>query len=677
MTLARWATLARKAMHRPPRYVLARLAHEARLQARRPWSRIRPRMLSDDRLLRETGHQTIDELWDALARRPFFLQPPDQAAWRRQFVDDYPDETAAIVARAEAVLRHEFDLLGSGPCALGDRIPWHQDFKSRRVWPLQYSHDIDTYDLSRPSDIKVPWELSRCQHFAGLGQAYWLTGDERYAREFAAEVEDWIDSNPWLHGVNWVCAMDVAMRAISWIWGFGFFAGAQACRSPRFRSAMLRSLYLHGEFVSGNIERADVNGNHYLTDGVGLVFLGTFFARTAQGSSWLGTGRTIVLDEILNQTTPDGVDFEQSVPYHRLVLEGFLTSYLLLRLNGEAIPADCWQRLERMIEYVAAYTKPDGQAPLHGDADDGRMQQLGTQEINDHRYLVGAGAVIFDRADFKRAAEHFRDDAFWLCGGPAGAAKFDALSSDAEAPSSAAFRDGGIYVMRDRRTHVFIDCAPVGLAGMGGHGHNDILGFELFLDGANLVTDCGAYVYTASAEWRDRFRSTAFHNTVQVDGEELNRFLDGDMWRLRYDAVPARVSWSETADEVRLAGGHEGYRRLASPVSHDREFVLRKGRDQLSIVDRLTGAGTRRLVSRFHLDPAVTPALAGDRVRLHAAGRDFWFMLVDAPEDSKVTIEPAWVSPRYGIKVPTNCITISCTATLPVRLTCRFAVNPS
>jgi uncharacterized heparinase superfamily protein len=677
MTLARWATLARKAMHRPPRYVLARLAHEARLQARRPWSRIRPRMLSDDRLLRETGHHTIDELWDALARRPFFLQPPDQAAWRRQFVEGYPHETAAIVARADAVLRHEFDLLGSGPCALGDRIPWHEDFKSRRVWPLQYSHDIDTYDLSRPSDIKIPWELSRCQHFAVLGQAYWLTGDERYAREFAAEVEDWIDSNPWLHGVNWVCAMDVAMRAISWIWGVGFFAGAEACRSPRFRSAMLRSLYLHGEFVSGNIERADVNGNHYLTDGVGLVFVGTFFARTAQGSSWLRTGRAIVVDEILNQTTPDGVDFEQSVPYHRLVLEGLLTSYLLLRLNGETIPAECWQRLERMIEYVAAYTKPDGQAPLHGDADDGRMQQLGTQEINDHRYLVSAGAVIFDRPDFKRAAERFRDDAFWLCGGPAGAAKFKALSGDAEPPSSVAFRDGGIYVMRDRRTHVFIDCAPVGLAGMGGHGHNDILGFELFLDGSNLVTDCGAYVYTASAEWRDRFRSTAFHNTVQVDDEELNRFLDGDMWRLRYDAVPARVSWSETPDEVRLAGGHEGYRRLASPVSHDREFVLRKGRDQLSIVDRLTGAGTRRLVSRFHLDPAVTPALAGDRVRLHAAGRDFWFLLVDAPEDTKVTIEPAWVSPRYGIKVPANCITISCTATLPVRLACRFAVNPS
>jgi hypothetical protein len=671
MTLARWATLARKAMHRPPRYVLARLAHEARVQARRPWSRIRPRMLSDDRLLRESGHRTIDDLWDALGRRPFFLRPSDRAAWRTAFLDGFPREAAAIVARADAVLRHEFDLLGSGPCVFGDRLPWHEDFKSRRVWPLQYSHDIDTYDLSRPSDIKVPWELSRCQHFTVLGQAYWLTGDERYAREFADEVEDWISVNPWLHGVNWVCAMDVALRAMSWIWGFGFFAGSDACRTARFRSSMLRALYLHGEFVAGNIERADVNGNHYLTDGVGLVFLGTFFPRTAHGSAWLRTGRAIVFDEILNQTTEDGVDFEQSVPYHRLVLEGFLTSYLLLRINGETIPPDCWHRLEKMIEYVAAYTKPDGRAPLHGDADDGRMQQLGTQEINDHRYLLSVGASVFGRPDFKRGAERFWDEAFWLCG-PSGAEAFGALAADTTPPSSAAFRDGGIYVMRDRDTHVFIDCAPVGLAGMGGHGHNDILGFELYLDGSNLVTDCGAYVYTASAEWRDRFRSTAFHNTVQVDGEELNRFLDGDMWRLRYDAVPAGISWSETAAEVRLRGSHEGYRRLASPVSHEREFVLYKSRHKLSIVDRLIGAGRRRLVSRFHLDPSVTPSIGGNRVTLRVADRDFWFVLVDAPEGTKLTIEPAWVSPRYGSKVPTHCITVSCMATLPATLACSF-----
>ena len=675
MTIARWATLARKAIHRPPRYVLARLAREARQQARRPWSRIRPRMLSDEWLLRETRQGSIDHLWAALARQPFFLSSADRDAWRDEFLRRFPEEAQTIISKAEAVLRHEFELLGSGPCRLGEKLPWHQDFKSRREWALQYSPDIDTYDLDHPSDIKVPWELSRCQHFGVLGQAYWLTGDERFAAEFVAEVEDWIESNPWLRGVNWVCAMDVALRAVSWIWAFHFFADSTACKSGSFRSRLLRSLYLHGEFVAGNIEHADINGNHYLADGVGLLFLGNFFAHAPAGAEWLETGRRMVLDEMLVQTTEDGVDFEQSVAYHRLVLEAFLTSYLLIRKRGDVVPTAPWHRLERMLEYVAAYTKPDGRVPLHGDADDGRMQQLGTQGINDHRYLLSVGAAIFQRSDFKRDANRFWDEAFWMLG-PAGVASFDALPDDIRAARSAAFREGGIYVMRDRDTHVFVDCAEVGLAGTGGHGHNDILGFELYLAGSNVVTDCGAYVYTASAEWRDRFRSTAFHNTVQVDDEELNQFLDGDLWRLQYDAVPTATSWCDTADRVRLRAGHQGYRRLETAVAHEREFILQKNRARLVIVDRLTGDGSRKLTSRFHLDPAVRPSLQGNTVSLHVDGRDLWFMLLSAPEDTGLSIEPAWVSPGYGRKIGSTCIVASCGAQLPARLSYAFTAEP-
>lgn len=675
MTLARWTSLARKAMHRPPGYVLARIAREARVQARRPWSRIRPRMLSEVRLLGDTGYSSIDEMWTSLGRQPFFMRSADRPTCRQVFTTEFPAETTAVLARAEAILRHEFDLLGSG-AAFGPRIPWHRDFKSQREWPLQYSHDIDTYDLDRPSDIKVPWELSRCQHFAALGEAYWLTGDERFAREFVAQVDDWIEANPWLHGVNWVCAMDVALRAMSWIWAFYFFGESEACRSSAFRFRFLRSLYLHGEFVSANIEHGDVNGNHYLTDGVGLVFLGTFFSGSTSGANWLQVGRQIVLDEILVQTTPDGVDFEQSVPYHRLVLEGFCTSYLLLRAHGHSIPAPNWSRLERMFEYVAAYTKPNGLVPLHGDADDGRMQQLGVQPINDHRYLLAIGAVTFARGDLKQAAGRFWDEAFWLLG-PTSVESFRALPDAAVEPRSVAFRDGGMYVMRAGNTHAFVDCAEVGLAGRGGHGHNDILAFELYLDGVNLITDCGAYVYTPSAEWRDRFRSTAYHNTVQVDDEELNRFIDGDMWRLQYDAVPTAVVWSETDDEVRLRAGHAGYRRLASRVDHEREFLLHKRLKRFVVHDWLTGAGRRKLVSRFHLDPAVVPTIEHDTVRLHVAGRDFWFHLLGAPEDTSVTMQSAWVSPRYGVKTPTNAITVACFAALPATFTYSFGTERS
>src|SRR4029077_15676861 len=121
-----------------------------------------------------------------------------------------------IVEKADGEVAHLGDLLGFGPISLGAPLPWHDDFKTGRRWPLQFCRDIEYSELDRPSDVKVPWELSRCQHFTTLGRAYWLTGDDRYADEFVAQVSDWIDTHPYAYGVNWACAMDVALRAVSW-----------------------------------------------------------------------------------------------------------------------------------------------------------------------------------------------------------------------------------------------------------------------------------------------------------------------------------------------------------------------------------------------------------------------------------------------------------------------------
>src|SRR5262249_44917480 len=192
-------------------------------------------------------------------------------------------------------------------------------------------------------------------------------------------------------------------------------------------------------------------------------------------------------------------------------------SYQLLRLHGEDVPASCRERLERMCEFVQAYTKPDGRTPLVGDADDGRIQILGMQHVTDHRYLLSSAALLFGRDDFKQSATRCWEETFWLLGAEA-PGRFRELPESVQVPQSIAFPAGGFYILRSRHAHLIIDCGDVGLSGRGGHGHNDILSFELFLNGFNVVTDCGAYLYTASREWRNRFRSTAFHNSVEVDG---------------------------------------------------------------------------------------------------------------------------------------------------------------
>ena len=675
MTPARALYIARKAFTSPPGFVVGRLREETRRVLGKPWSHVYPAILSERQVLAAAGADSIDVLWNELAEAPFFLHPADRERWAAAFSTRYPGDKAEIVEAAERVLRHEFDLLGSGPCHLGPRLPWHADFKAGRSWPMEYSLDIEFSELDRPTDVKVPWELSRCQHFALLGQAYWLTGDERYAQEYVDQVTDWIARNPWGQGVNWICAMDVALRAVSWIWGFYFFAGSTATASRTFRGELLRSLYLHGSWVATHLEKGPVNGNHYLSDGVGLVFLGTFLRRTRAGRAWLDAGRAIILDEMLVQVSEDGVDFEGSTAYHRLVLELFLTAYQLLRLHGEMIPNQQWQRLERMIEFVEAYLKPSGLAPLVGDADDGRVQVLGRQAIGDHRYLLSTGAVLFGRGEFKRRAGAFAQESFWLLG-PDAAAQYEGLRQPSTPALSKGFNDGGYFVLRDGATHVFIDCANVGMNGIGGHGHNDILSFELVLDGVPLVTDCGAYLYTASREWRNRFRSTAFHSTIQVDDEEVNRFINADaLWQLHNDAVPADVSFQLEPGADRFRGAHLGYQRLASPVRISREIVLGTGRGLVGIADRLDGAGEHDIDWRFPLDPHVKPALQGDDVRFDVGGVERWLLVIGADGPVHWTIEPGWVSPSYGVKHATNLLRLRVRRQLPHRMTCLFSTR--
>jgi hypothetical protein len=354
------------------------------------------------------------------------------------------------------------------------------------------------------------------------------------------------------------------------------------------------------------------------------------------------------------------------------VLEAFLTSHLLLDGHGDRLSPAWIARLERMVEFVEAYTKPDGTVPLIGDADDGRIQKLGVQGINDHRYLLAAGAVLFKRGDFKRASADFSDEAFWLLGAEAAGA-FDALEVERAPIGSKAFHGGGFYVLRTDRAHVIVDCGEVGMHGRGGHGHSDITSLEVWLDGMNLVTDCGAYLYTSSREWRNRFRSTAFHNVLQVDGEELNRLISPDhLWQLRDDARPLDVAWhwGDRADYLR--GIHDGYARLDPPVLVTREVLLVKDGPDILVRDAVDGLGFRELVWRFHLDPSVVADIDRHDIRLVAGEREAWLQLVDPAAGVIVAIEDGWISPSYGVRVKTRVVVITWRSGLPVQATYRI-----
>ena len=661
----RFLELIRRGWRKSPRTIAQWLARQIVAELDQHRAPARARALVPEKLLSLLGATSLDSLWARLGS----ASPPAYAGpvTLERYEELCPGDGARIVAAAEDALGRRVDLLGSGPVDLGTPIDWHRDFKSGHSWPVVLFRRIDVLDLGRDSDVKVPWELSRLQWLIPVGQAYMMTGDERHAKAVRDIIEDWAAANPLARGVNWACTMDVALRGIALVWLFNVFHRSATWHEDRFRANFLKLLYLHGDFTSRHLEWSDVNGNHLIADAAGLVVMGLFFGEGKAPRSWQQRGWDILIDELPKQVFLDGVDFEAAAAYQRLVMEIFLLPALCRRNAGLDVDEGYAERLRKMAGFVAAYSRADGSIPLWGDADDGRVLPFGGQDINDHRYLVALTALgLYDDDLLSLAsATGARAEVFWLLG-PEAVKKIPATP---QTPGSQAFHDGGVYIMRggdggDGNTgedHVFIDCGPVGMKGRGGHGHNDCLSLEAALAGVLLFTDCGAYVYSADPEWRNDFRSTAFHNTPMIDAQEINRFVRPEyLWSLHDDAEPDVREWTTAGDAPGdidvFVGAHSGYRRLARPVTPVRSVRLDKTRHSLVVIDRFEGTGEHAVRIPYHLAPAVDAIEEGrGQWRLKAGGREFLLVFDgDVSENGgwTVSLGEGWVSPSYGIKHP-------------------------
>ena len=109
--------------------------------------------------------------------------------------------------------------------------------------------------------------------------------------------------------------------------------------------------------------------------------------------------------------------------------------------------------------------------------------------------------------------------------------------------SSKAFSDSGWYVMRNNKDYCIISCGPNGQNGRCGHCHNDKLSFGLCIDGEDIIIDPGTYIYTPLPKWRNKFRSTAYHNTAMIDNEEQNRFVENNLFFMENDSVIKIDKW--------------------------------------------------------------------------------------------------------------------------------------
>ena len=326
---------------------------------------------------------------------------------------------------------------------------------------------IKHINLNDSSDIKMPWELSRFHHFNTLGRAYWISGDEKYAKEFVNQLIDWTNCNPPRIGINWRCSMEVAIRLINWISAYFFFNHSpfftNEIKTIFFKNILIHQLHIYHNLEFGYRSRTDGiprNGNHFMTDLIGLVFPYFIFPSLAskriyrKSLNWL-------YQEIDLQINPDGVHYELSIGYHRLITEILLAIVLIMKKNNIQLSDFIINKIQKMVDFVLAYTKPDGYTPQARDADNSRLISFTDNHVNDHRYLLNIGAVLFNRSDFKSAARSFSHEALWWLG-PSGFNKFLSIKEDKNTNGSKIFSYSGFCFMKQNGDYLMNLCAKGG-----------------------------------------------------------------------------------------------------------------------------------------------------------------------------------------------------------------------
>jgi uncharacterized heparinase superfamily protein len=565
---------------------------------------------------------------------------------------------------ADQVLAHRVDFLGSGLVDLGAEIDWHRDFKSGYRWPQRFYQDIEVTRLDDESDAKVPWELSRGHQLLTLARAARIFEEERYAAELERQLESWLDANPPGVGINWVTPMEVGIRSVNLVWAVATLEEWRPL-DAQLRERLVASLRWHGRHIEANLEGTPyLRSNHYLGDILGLLVLGSVLSGEPAASRWSAFARREFEREIVRQVHEDGVSFEASLAYHGLVFEMLLVAAFVGAWAGTPLSSEFHERLRRMAEVSQSVRHSSGRIPLFGDQDSGRILPEGFARPPTHDNLLWLAAAVGGSTKPFHGPVH--PEVAWTLG-------VDQWRRTAEltlAPraTQAAFRDGGIYVLRSDRTHVVVRCGDVGQSGSGGHSHNDVLSYELSVDGVPLIVDSGTYAYTFDVEARNAFRSTRAHNTVLVDGAEIHQIDPTRVFELRRFARPKVEVCRLSGDTLELVGSHDGYRRLADPVVHRRSFSLTLDGGELTVRDDLVGTGTHLLESFVHFAPGSSLRRMNDssyEVQSGAARATISFTGVDVDE---LSVEEGFVSGRYGVRERAPVLIASTRRACPTRL---------
>lgn len=544
---------------------------------------------------------------------------------------------AQIIKKADEFTQNNFSILGSQPTVFpSSSLPWQEDFKTRDNKKIGFNasqnkliscgttfyrdiklHQEHHFPLnSYCCDVKIPWELSRMQQTFILGEAYRISGKHTYSKTWCHQVNNWLEKNPFLLGVNWICPMDVAIRAINLVWGIHFFKDDP--KTPlAFWEKLICSLYDHTRYLESNWEFSDKPNNHYLSDLVGYFYLTSLFSGMPSFKKKQEWAHGKLTKEFAKQIQPDGTSYEGSTHYHKLVTELYL--HFLLLSNAFNFPGAEQQSntFKSMTTFLQDCSIGNNYLVQIGDNDSGK--------------IVTGIAVPNTKAISKTIT----------------------------------YPNFGLTVINTKKWHITLRHPAFNAKQPSGHFHHDQLAITVAINQQPLLVDAGSYLYTANTSWRNLFRSSSNHNTFHVPTlTEKDNLASHDLFQLPRNLHTPAENFHENDTSIWGQAAHFEYKEFGL-IAH-RKIMFDKIRQECIIEDWFEGISTKKntLPSKtnrylpYEGEQGQWTLLFHPDISLELDSQNRWVASISKKAIALIAsslpfvIDQGYYSPSYGIRKP-------------------------
>ena len=303
-----------------------------------------------------------------------------------------------------------------------------------------------------------------------LVSAYQSTHEKKYLQAIQDSISGWIDQNPKNAGGAGWAAYTISLRAVNWLSCWTYLSDEF---DPQFQCKMRTSMYEQYAFLGCHLEK-DLLTNHYFENLKALIL----FAIVFQDERMLRKVLTAFKAQCREQILPDGMHFELSPMYHKLMLEAVMRVAIALRaVQKKGLEVEGY--IQPMLD--VAYTFENGleRIPLFNDGGNNVAKSLSS--------LMETARLHFGlKPEYKKQLP-----------------------------------DSGYYFFDKDDWRLIVDAGAPGPIYNPGHAHCDAMSFELFKAGKPVLVNCGTYAYQCKE--RSFFRSTAAHNTVMIDDIEQSQ----------------------------------------------------------------------------------------------------------------------------------------------------------